>query len=598
MLRVLCLWLLGILLNYYWDVPLATVLHLALAGIIISLLITSALRSAGILWIAWLTLSVFYNKPFFAFKHAQLPRPSAMVVELNGLIIEKPKTWEVQAQIQYWKINGTWEKAKLPWKMKAYFSKKTKKPNLGQIWLLADSLQLFERPLFPQEKNWFEYYKERGLAGRIFVRQHRAALLRPFKKTSWLETWKRLQSYFLVAFSAMPHAANREVAEAMVLGETKGIDSDLQAAYTDLGAVHILSVSGMHLGILFWVLNHMFSWVYQRIRVLKMPIFLFILTIIWLYAGITGFSAPVLRASMVFSFMLLAQLLNRPFFAINLLATSCWVLLLFNPLDLFQAGFSLSYLAVLGILSAHKPIDACLQIRSKKVAARIWNLIWEATALAISAQLLTFPLVIYYFHQLPQIGLYFLLNPVLMVLSSIALVASFALLAIFGICSYFSIPGLWQWWAYWVDYSYDGMHQIMLFFSATKFPPHSFLYLSWVQLLLVYLSLASIFSWWCLRKAVFIWGFTLGILLLFGWVIFRNGFQNSQKTIVEQVEYRKELVVYSLSNRKLYVYGPSEYIQDRKWFSAHLTPFAAYYGVLDTVLINKKTRPFGPGLKN
>lgn len=595
MLRVLCLWIVGILIDYFWDVPLHWVFNFILAGIIICLLIKSPLRIAGILWILWLGISVIYNKSFFAFKHNSIPHASALVLELSSQAIEKPKTWEIQAEVRYWKEDGKWVKPTLPWSVKAYFSKKVKKPNLGQIWLIADSLQLFERPLFPYEKDWFAYYKERGIAGRIFVKPNRATMLRPFKKSNWRQTWKKLQAYFLDSFAAMPNAANREVAEAMVLGETSGINPRLQSAYTDLGAVHILSVSGMHLGILFWVLNALLGRLSQWIPSFKIPSFLLILVTIWSYAGITGFSAPVLRASLVFSLILLAKLLNRPVFPVNLLASTCWFLLLINPLDIFQAGFQLSYLAVLGILWFHQPVFTFLKSSSKKLIHRIWNAFWESTALAFSAQIFTFPLVIYYFHQFPQLGLYFFLNPILMVLSSLALMASFALLLVFPISKMCSIPECWQVCARLVDVLYDIMHQLMLFFSGASFPPHAFLYLSDWQLGLVYLLLFSLLIWSKSRKSMFLWLFNSLLIFQIGYTFFRKNWQMPQLSFTQQVNYRKELVVCRLSGGILYVYGPAKFIQDSKWFTGHITPMASYFSVLDTVLINKKPRPFGPG---
>lgn len=130
MLRVLCLWIVGILIDYFWDVPLHWVFNFILAGIIICLLIKSPLRIAGILWILWLGISVIYNKSFFAFKHNSIPHASALVLELSNQAIEKPKTWEIQAEVRYWKEDGKWVKPTLPWSVKAYFSKKVK----SQIW--------------------------------------------------------------------------------------------------------------------------------------------------------------------------------------------------------------------------------------------------------------------------------------------------------------------------------------------------------------------------------------------------------------------------------------------------------------------------------
>jgi competence protein ComEC len=139
------------------------------------------------------------------------------------------------------------------------------------------------------------------------------------------------------------------------------------------------------------------------------------LLIIWFYALITGFSPSVFRAVVMFSMLTLAKISGRDYNPINVLAASAFVLVICDPVLVFDLGFQLSYLAMLGIFVVYPSIKKALYFKSK-----ILRWIWEGTSVALAAQLFTFPLVLYCFHQFPN---YFLLSNIgLMVFTNIILV--------------------------------------------------------------------------------------------------------------------------------------------------------------------------------
>ncbi|MCF1420294.1 ComEC/Rec2 family competence protein [Mangrovimonas futianensis] len=192
------------------------------------------------------------------------------------------------------------------------------------------------------------------------------------------------------------------VIQALLLGQRNHISSELYNDYTNAGAIHILAISGLHVGIILlilqWLLKPLEQFRYGKCYKMVLIIFL-----IWSFAVIAGLSASVTRAATMFTAIAIGLNLNRPTNTINSLAISAFVLLVLKPSFLFEVGFQLSYLAVLGIVLFQPFFD------------RFWNpksiilkKFWQAATVSLSAQFGIFPLTLYYFHQIP--GLFLLSN--------------------------------------------------------------------------------------------------------------------------------------------------------------------------------------------
>lgn len=191
------------------------------------------------------------------------------------------------------------------------------------------------------------------------------------------------------------------VAAALILGYKNEIDAQLKSAYSSAGAMHVLAVSGLHVGVVFLILNQVF----QFFNKIKYGIYIkgiIIILLLWTYALLTGLSPSVMRAATMFSFIVAAKTTksNTNFF--NTLAASALLLLIINPFLLMEVGFQLSYLAVIGIVVIQPWVYSLLY-------SKWWLLdkIWGLTAVSIAAQIATFPLGLYYFHQFPN---YFMLS--------------------------------------------------------------------------------------------------------------------------------------------------------------------------------------------
>jgi competence protein ComEC len=214
------------------------------------------------------------------------------------------------------------------------------------------------------------------------------------------------------------------IAAAMSVGEVAFLTSDLKLSYSRTGAMHILSVSGMHVGIVFGILLFLFSFIkiFERKILIRNII---IIIIIWLYALLTGFSPSVIRSSLMFSMLALGTGLKRHSDSMNTLAAAAFILLIDDPQVLFHVSFQLSFLAVAGILM-FQPMMNKWYCPKNKFSKMTWNLF----TISFAAQLVTTPISLFQFHQFPNY--FFITNMLAVPLSTLVLWLSIPFLAVSG----------------------------------------------------------------------------------------------------------------------------------------------------------------------
>ncbi len=186
------------------------------------------------------------------------------------------------------------------------------------------------------------------------------------------------------------------IINALLLGQRQDISQETFDEYKNAGAIHILAVSGLHVGILLMILNFVFMPLdryLQKGRTIKLII---TIALLWCFAIIAGLSPSVLRAVTMFSFIAVGMQIRSKTSIYNSLFISAFILLCFNPLLLFSIGFQLSYLAVFAIVWL-QPIIA----QQYHPRYFITKKLWETFTVTISAQLGLLPLTLFYFHQFP-----------------------------------------------------------------------------------------------------------------------------------------------------------------------------------------------------
>ncbi|WP_316822688.1 ComEC/Rec2 family competence protein [Pedobacter gandavensis] len=210
----------------------------------------------------------------------------------------------------------------------------------------------------------------------------------------------------------------------LVLGYRMNLSKETMDIYSKTGTIHALSVSGMHVGLIYLILNRSLTFL-NRKRSWKTIKLLFIIGLLWFYTLLTGCAPSVLRAVIMLTVLLIGQTNSRTANSYNILSFTAFVMLLYEPFLIWDIGFQLSFLAVLGIIYLQAKLEACCSIKNPWIQ-KLWSLI----SISVAAQLFSTPLSIYYFHQFP---VYFLLSN-LFILLPITLIMYLGILIL--------IPGL------------------------------------------------------------------------------------------------------------------------------------------------------------
>lgn len=191
-----------------------------------------------------------------------------------------------------------------------------------------------------------------------------------------------------------------QISSALIFGYRTAMSTDVLEAFTNTGTIHVLSVSGLHVGIVFMLLNYLLRfmdrWTYGKLFRLA-----FTLCCIWAYVILTGMAPAILRAGIMITFFLVARAFEKKQNNLNTLFASALFILIFDPTTLFDMGFQLSYLAVLGLFTLYPLMLQTVPVPQNKVARQVCQMVF----ISLAAQLFTAPLALYYFHQFPNLFL-------------------------------------------------------------------------------------------------------------------------------------------------------------------------------------------------
>lgn len=209
---------------------------------------------------------------------------------------------------------------------------------------------------------------------------------------------KKIDSYYIRHFLSDRWVGDEEelaLLKAICLGDRSSLTQDLRQNYGAAGGMHLLAVSGLHVGLIWWVLQGATRWMVRNARG-EWYRTLAVLAFLWFYASLTGFSSSVCRSVTMFSFFSIGRMMGQRAQSLNGIFVSAMILIVIQPCRLLEPGFQLSYSAILGIVTLYPMLRSLFKLKN-----RILRWLWEASAVSLSAQLLTAPLVIFYFHQLP-----------------------------------------------------------------------------------------------------------------------------------------------------------------------------------------------------
>lgn len=388
----------------------------------------------------------------------------------------------------------------------------------------------------PHEFDYKSYLEKKHILRQVYLKTGNWSLTGYRNNTSLL--WAETIRDKLLRIYREQHigAQETEILSALTLGYKRELDRETKRVFSAAGAMHVLAVSGLHVGILFIAFSFCFGFLQKR----KIGRFIYVLlsiSLLWCYAFITGLSPSVLRACTMFSLIIIAGNINRRANIYNSLAASAFLLLLVNPNNLFEVGFQLSYMAVFGIVYLQPRIAGLWRVKNK-IGLFFWNLI----CVSIAAQIATFPLSAYYFNQFPT---YFLLSNIVVIPAAMILIP----LGL-GLLAFSKVPLLATSIAFLVKWI---IKIVYILLSSIELLPHSTpdVVLHLPELLFVLAVLFSIFLFLNSQRAVFLKSALSFTVLLAAFILFSGYKQINRNEII--VLNSQEPVTCFIKGNKMYV---------------------------------------------
>ena len=349
-----------------------------------------------------------------------------LIVNIDEPLVKKAKSYKADVRVASVISAGRIREA--TGKLIAYF-KDTSNLRYGDRILIQKPLQRIRNSGNPAAFDYVRYAAFRQQFHTVFLSTSEYVVLEGREISSFQAIVFKSRDYILHVLRT--YVGNQPgiigIAEALLIGYKHDLDKDLMQAYSNTGVVHIIAISGLHLGLIYVMLNWLMG-VLPLIKSYTTVKVVLILSCLWLFSILTGSSASVLRSALMFTCVLIGKTYFKQSSTYNAIAASAFILVCYNPYFLWDVGFQLSYLAVIGIVWLQKPILHLLYIKN------VWlHKVWTMVAVTLAAQVAAFPLCIYYFHQFPN--LFLITNIIAVPLSTLVLFAEILLLCFswFGI---------------------------------------------------------------------------------------------------------------------------------------------------------------------
>ena len=253
----------------------------------------------------------------------------------------------------------------------------------------------------PGAFDYARFLRRQGISGRAYVAGNRwkVRAMADDEVSLRLRMARYRQSLSAQYFS---HLGTEEaaIAAAMSLGDKRSLDAAQRQSFSATGVSHVLALSGLHLGILFSLYSLLFV---NRLRSRRGRVFASLVgvALLWGFALLVSFPLSLVRATVMFTLWQLSVVLYGERSSLNNLALAALLILLFSPASLFDIGFQLSFTSVFFILLLTPNIPRPRWLRRSRLLALLYG--W--LTVSIVAQIGTGPLVAYYFHTIPLVGL-------------------------------------------------------------------------------------------------------------------------------------------------------------------------------------------------
>ncbi|RNI28147.1 ComEC family competence protein [Rufibacter immobilis] len=525
-------------------------------------------RWAGLAGMAAVTALAFWGA-FLKNSPKTLPVSSQQIthyrITLSKAVALKPTSASTVGRVEAVRANGKWHPAQ--GQVAVFFPRSAPADSLryGHQLVVKGTLAAPAKPANPFQFDYRRYLSLKHIQWQAYL-----------PESSWIRVGydppstvmalslfvrKKLETAFKQHLQAK---REQTIANALVLGVQDELDAALRNAYARTGTMHVLAVSGLHVGLLYGVLLF-FLKPLRRDNTSRLLVFLIILGVVWFYAFVTGLSASILRSVCMFSLMELGRLMSRKSSILNTLAVVAVGLLIYEPNFLLDVGFQLSFLAVAGIVLL-QPVF----LRLWHPGNRVVRFFWELLAISVAAQLATFPLSLYYFHQFPVY--FWLANLVAVPFTSLGLYIGVAFMLLFW------VPVLNGWIGKLLEWTLWLLNEVLLWLEHWPYAVLEGFVVTPGQVLALYLFILAV-SLFLLRKQLpWLAAALLCVAFLSGTELAEAHRQRRNQELVMH-SVRRSSAVSLLNGRKVTLLADSSFYAQPQLFSYQVQPYWRAKGV-------------------
>jgi competence protein ComEC len=481
-----------------------------------------------------------------------------VIVTLQENISTKEKSYKALATFNAVYNNGVWQNVEGD--VLLYFRKDSSIPNVhyGSQIILTKNVASIVNSGNPGGFNYARYCSFQDIHYQAFLSDNDFTIL-PTVQTNWFtNALINIRTNVLEILKKNIKSQNElSIAEALLIGYRDELDRDLVRAYSNTGVVHIIAISGLHLGMIYGLLIFLFK-PFNRYKISKILKPITIIFILWMFSFIAGMAPSILRSAIMFTCIVIADSLGKRSNIYNGLAVSALIILIINPFSLWDVGFQLSYSAVLSIVVFSPYVKKWFYFKNKLLKG-----FWELNAITLSAQILTLPIVLYHFHQFPNLFLF--ANIFAVPFSGLILYAELLLLIFSFWSNAASFIGKGIEWAIAV------LNKFILNIDALPFAVWESIQISIVQAIILFASIIGLSYWLIEKKSK---AMLIGLFFLMCFIGLRSidfMYRNQQEKIIVY-NVPKHTAIDLVDGRKLFFIGDSILKEDGFLRNFHIKP--------------------------
>ena len=385
--------LVGILLQYYFRIDTWSIAFLSIGGL--AILLSFLIKSKALLFqslifslgTSFVVIGIGIASTDWRMQQSEFTYSQDACI-YKGVILDIPQ--EKPNSMAY-KVKLTHDDKQIV----CYLSKESYKFSPGDIFLFESTIQPFRNAGNPDDFDYAQYMFNQGFSGSTYIAPNHFQILNE-TDTSLKVVALRCRMHVLGFYQSLGFDSTEySILSALTLGYQDALSDDMKQAFRTTGTVHVLSVSGLHVGIIYVMISFLLG-LLNRFPKLYWLRPIIIIVLLWVYAFITGLPPSVIRASAMLTVFCVSEILRRKSFSTHGLYIAAFFMLVINPLSFFDIGFQLSFISVLSILYLQPRLVACWKVKN-----RYLRYVWQMMALSLVAQLATFPLCLYYFGTFP-----------------------------------------------------------------------------------------------------------------------------------------------------------------------------------------------------